>query len=174
MSDDLSCYIQDHLAGATFAIELLSGLREQQEELEVADHAEILLQEIEKDCDVLRSLAAQLGTSTASFKDAVTWMAQKASRIKLNLNTSFGIFEAVEMLSLGVLGKMALWSALRSIQNKPEPILRLDFDELLERARTQYAILEKTRLELASHVLGIDALTHLVRQREETESTLAK
>jgi len=52
--------------------------------------------------------------------------------------SKLGDFEALEALSLGVLGKVKLWDALAQIAQQL-PISELDFDELIKRAQTQHA-----------------------------------
>ena len=81
------------------------------------------------------------------------WTAQKASRFKLNLEEPLGIFEAVEMLALGVQGKLALWNAIRVVQADDNRLAGLNIDELVSRAIKQYEALEELRLQLAPTAL---------------------
>lgn len=51
--------------------------------------------------------AERIGPPACSLKDATAWVAQKVGRSKLTLSESIGTFEAIEMLTLGVVGKLA-------------------------------------------------------------------
>ena len=154
MADPLITYIQDHLAGALFAVGLLGELRQQDYDTEVAQFATQLLAEVEDDRSTLKNLAERLGDQSDSLKDAAAWVAQKASSVKLDLESPLGVFEAIEMLSLGVLGKLALWNALQTIRTTNENLSNLDLDQLKVRAERQHRELEALRLKLAATTLG--------------------
>jgi hypothetical protein len=156
MSDNLPTYMNDHLAGARFAIELLERLRDSTTDKRFADHLSQLLEQIEEDRDVLQGLVDRLGQRRSALKEAGAWLAEKASRIKLPAadDDILGTFETLEALSLGVLGKLKLWQALSLIAAN-EPLLRgLDYDELADRAQRQHDELEAFRLEAAHAALA--------------------
>jgi len=68
------------------------------------------------------------------------WMSDKVSRIKLNREThSLGTFEAMEFLALGILGKLALWDALKTLPPSDSCLQGIDLDYLASRARMQHA-----------------------------------
>jgi hypothetical protein len=146
---NLVVYLQDHLAGARFAVNLLEDLRHQDVDDETANLAARLLPEIHADREVLESLAAELGEDPSTLKEAVAWLAQKASRLKLTMGEPGGIFEAVEVLSLGVLGKLALWHTLEALAATHSAIAALDLTALCGRATSQHAALEDCRRRLA-------------------------
>jgi hypothetical protein len=156
MSEQLALYLNDHLAGARFAIELLERLRDSRTNQRVADVAAQVLPDIEEDRDVLQKLADDAGTGGSPVKEAASWLAEKASRLKLRLTSDgdLGAFEALETLSLGVLGKLKLWRALSQIKISHRRLQQLDFDILIARAQSQHDELEKCRLELARAVLA--------------------
>jgi hypothetical protein len=152
MVDNLITYLQDHLAGARFAVTLLEDLSKQ--DTEVATIARDLLPEIEADKQVLEALIRGLGGEASVMKEAAAWILEKAGRLKLDLDHPLGIFEAVETLTLGVLGKLALWTALQSTSKPNSRVQGLDLDELAIRARSQHEMLESLRLKLAATVLS--------------------
>jgi hypothetical protein len=156
MSEQLALYLNDHLAGARFAIELLERLRDSDGNQPVGDVAAQLLPQIEHDRKALQKLADELGTGGSPVKEAASWLAEKASRLKLRLmsDADLGALEAVEMLSLGVLGKLKLWKALSAIKDSHIPLQHLDFGTLIARAQSQHDELEKCRLQLAQAVLA--------------------
>lgn len=160
MSASLRTYLQDHLAGARFAIDLLNGLCEQTSDQPVAQFASLLLHEIEADCLTLQEAADRIGGEPSRLKELAAWTAQKASRVKLNLDEPIGVFEAIEMLTLGVQGKLALWNALRIIQNGDGRLASLDIDELAARAIAQFTMLEELRLQRAPAALQCSEVIH--------------
>lgn len=149
MTPPLNTYLQDHLAGARFALDLLQGLSEQTIDPPVARFASLLLNEIGDDCATLQTLVDRIGGDPSRLKEFAAWTAQKASRMKLDLNEPIGIFEAIEMLTLGVQGKLALWNALRIVQTSDARLASLDVDRLTTRAVHQFAMLEDLRLQRA-------------------------
>lgn len=151
MADPLVTYIQDHLAGAKFAVGLLTDLSGR--DGEASTLAAQLLSEIESDRSVLEDFVNQLGGDPSTLKEAAAWFSQKAGRLKLALDEPLGVFEAIEMLSLGVLGKLALWTALKAIADSDKRIVELDLDALAKRAMAQHQQLESLRLKLAVNAL---------------------
>lgn len=153
MTPPLNTYLQDHLAGARFALDLLQGLSEQSIDPPVARFAALLLNEVGDDCATLQAVVDQIGGDPSRLKELAAWTAQKASRMKLDLNEPIGIFEAIEMLTLGVQGKLALWNALRIVQSSEARLASLDVERLATRAVHQYAMLEDLRLQRAASAL---------------------
>jgi len=153
MTDPLHTYLHDHLAGATFAIDLLKGLAAQTADSAVAHLAARLLAEVGADCQLLESVLQRIDGEPNHLKEVAAWAAQKASRFKLDLTQAVGIFEAIEMLTLGVQGKLALWNALRVVQISDARLSTLDLDELTSRAIKQFVALEDMRLQLAPSAL---------------------
>lgn len=153
MAHPLVTYLQDHLAGAQFAVSLLKDLSEQGLDPDVARFSKQLLAEVEADRVVLQDCADRIGGETITLKEAAAWVAQKVGRFKLTLNEPIGMFEAIEVLSLGVLGKLALWNALNTIQETDDQFGGINLDELSSRALTQHGQLEELRLKLAASAL---------------------
>jgi hypothetical protein len=154
MNDNLPTYLNDHLMGARFAIEMLERLRDSTKDTLFARHLSELLEQIEEDRDVLQRLIEQIGQQRNVLKEAGAWLSEKASRLKLPVaDESLGTFEILEALSLGVLGKLKLWQAL-SLISAEEPLLTsLDLRHLTSRARIQHDQLEAFRLEAAQGAL---------------------
>ena len=89
-----------------------------------------LLPQIEEDYVVLEGIAHQLAGDVGTLKEVAGWLAEKASRVKLRLggDASIGAFESLEMLSLGVLGKLKLWQVLSLIAAEVPCLSGIDFD----------------------------------------------
>jgi hypothetical protein len=152
MTDPLATYVHDHLAGARFAISLLDDLSKQDQDVRIQRFAQQLRPEIEADVSDLQQLADRLGDPGNAMKEAAAWIAQKASRVKLATHDALGGFESIEMLCVGILGKLALWKALQTLL--PDSRLEsLDLAKLAKRAIQQHAEAETLRLELAASAL---------------------
>lgn len=153
MSSHLEVYLTDHLAGSRFAIGLLDDLAKQSHSHEAAQLAASLLPEIKTDREELERILAECGSTTSSMKELSAWIAQKTGRLKFSLNDRFGIFEAVEFLSLGILGKRALWRALQGLAPAERGTWGHDFEHLVRRADEQHKRVETLRLQLAAETL---------------------
>ena len=155
MSDPLATYVHDHLAGAVVAINLLETMREQYAGEPLGRFAAELLVEVEADQAVLQGLAGRVGAEPSLLKEAVGWLGEKASRLKLGRRGAgeFGTFEALEALALGILGKLGLWRALGLVAATDGRLHGVDFEQLAARAQAQHARVEAHRLEMARTAL---------------------
>jgi len=152
MHDPLATYLHDHLAGSHFAIELLDSIEKQYPGDELGQFARALGADVRQDQEILEQVIERVGKSHLDLMEAVGWLAEKASRLKLRQDASgrgLGTFEALELLTLGVRGKLALWKALQMIRAVDARIPGLDFDHLVTRAEEQYSRAEEQRLKVA-------------------------
>lgn len=157
MNDRLTTYLQDHLAGATFGVNLLRSLREQHAGDAFSDVIAELLADVEADEATLRELVNSSGGGD-TLKEATAWFAERASRLKLRfgVDQELGTFEGLELMSLGVLGKRALWRALEQLKGQEPRLAALDLPRLIARAESQFDRLEHYRLAIAPVALGGD------------------
>lgn len=155
MSDPLATYLHDHLAGAVHAIETLKAMRDRQAGKPLGEFAATLLVEVEADRDTLRKLAESTGAGSSRLKEGASWLAERASRLKLTDESdhSIGTFEALEFLELGIHGKWALWCALDVAAVSDARLKGMDFKQLAERAETQRRLVNERRLEAARRAL---------------------
>jgi hypothetical protein len=154
MPDNLTTYLHDHLAGARFATALLADLEAQNLDDQLARFASTLLSEIEEDKSALEGVLARLESRPSVIKEASAWLSQKVGRVKFQLDSEpFSIFEALEVLSLGILGKLALWNALRLLPTEHDAVQGLDLQHMADRATRQHAEVERRRLHYAELVL---------------------
>jgi hypothetical protein len=155
MTDPLTTYLQDHLAGALQAIELLKAMRDHHVGKPLGEFAAELLVEIEADRDVLARLTERVGGTPGGLKEWGAWVAEKVSRLKLKHGTGDGLgtFEALEFLVLGIHGKSALWRALSLVAPADLRLRGMDFDQLEARAESQHAMVDERRLACARSAL---------------------
>jgi hypothetical protein len=144
--DAVTTYLNDHLAGAQAALALLDRM-----EPHPGDglDLEALRQEIDADREVAVGLLSGWGSSPSGLKQAAGWIAEKLSRPKLDADDALGRFEAFELLSLGILGKRALWRALAEAGGDDPRLADLDLGRLEQRALAQYERVEQARLAWA-------------------------
>lgn len=156
MSEDrLATYVHDHLAGASGALDVLRDLGDNHRGEAFGDFAAQLLAEIEEDRETLQKIANALGGGYSRPKEAVAWAGAKLARFKLgrDLAGDFGVFQALEALGLGILGKVALWRALAVASESDLRLRGVDFERLATRAEVQHAQVEERRLAAARAVL---------------------
>jgi len=153
MDDPLAIYLHDHLAGSSFGVELLEKLASEFAGTSSGEVARDLLEQVRIDRSTLERLIERVGKVNPDLYDAVGWFAERVSRIKLKHDDPVGLgaFEAFEAISLGVLGKRALWEALR--QNGDARLAGLDYSALITRAEQQFQKANQYRLELIDNAL---------------------
>ena len=154
----LGIYLNDHLAGATMGRDLARQLESQGEGTPLGERMGSIAAAIEADREELEDLMERLGTTANPLKQSVTWLTEKVARLTFTGATSgdreLGTFLALETLSLGVEGKLALWQALAAI-GEAEPALEgMNLQDLIRRAETQRVALERERLALAPEALN--------------------
>jgi|SRR5271154_4456016 len=156
MSDPLATYLQDHLGGATHAVELVEAMRDHYKGAALGEFAASLLVDIEADREVLRKLAERVGAGSSGMKELAGWLSEKVARLKMDHGdaTGLGTFEALEFLELGIQGKWALWRALAAAALGDARLQGMDFDQLATRAETQRSKVEVWRLQAARAALG--------------------
>ena len=80
----------------------------------------------------------------------------KLARFKLGPGSSedLAMLETLETLGLGILGKLALWDALKTIAPTDARLSGVDLDLLIDRARAQHSRVEERRLDAARRALA--------------------
>jgi hypothetical protein len=154
----IATYLNDHLAGATAAIQLLEYLE--------AAHAGTpgerffieLRADVEADRQELETLMAGLQISQSRTRQATSWLAEKVTELKLRLDDPAGgtlrIFEALEAVAIGIDGKRALWQALAAAAEDVPGLRLADYERLAQRAEEQRRRVEEVRLQAAKAALG--------------------
>ena len=117
--EELTTYLNDHLAGSVGALELLDRLIEVHQDKPIGKFFEGLRAEIQADQDELKALLGKLKVEESTVRKAGAWIAEKLSRSKIELDgdpaeASAGLFLALEALVLGITGKRSLWRALQA------------------------------------------------------------
>jgi hypothetical protein len=156
--DHLASYLNDHLAGAVAAIELLGHLERAHTGTPIAPTLADLRAEIEADRVTLESLMKRLHVTESGPRKATAWLAERLAWLKLRLDDSghgaFRLFESLEAVSLGIEGKLGLWRTLAMVAPAMADVSGLDYETLMLRAIDQRARAEALRLGAALEALG--------------------
>lgn len=154
----IDIYLNDHLAGSTLGRDLAEQIRQRHEGTPLGEVMAPIATQINEDRDALLELMDKIGTSKNPIKQATGWVTEKASRVKfsgaLEGDRDYGEFMALESLALGVQGKASLWRTLKEVADEYPALRWMNLDELLSRAESQYATIERERL-----ARGRDALS---------------
>ena len=157
MADDhLATYLNDHLAGATIAIEHLDDLEATAKD--IAPALADLRADIEAGREELRSIMRELDIAESRARSAGAWVAEKGARLKMRADDkatgALRRLESLEAVALGIQGKHALWRAL-NVAAEAAPALRArDYDRLVTRAVDQHNRAESLRLDAAKAALA--------------------
>ena len=155
MNEALETYLNDHLAGANSAVQMLERAVDDHAGTPLGPQLAELLGAIREDQAVLRRLIGRLGYSEHSLKQAGAWLAEKVGRLKLggSEERSLARLELFEALALGIHGKLKLWRALRAVAPRHPELQELDLPGLGRRAQEQHDLVEAWRIEAAESAL---------------------
>jgi hypothetical protein len=114
--------------------------------------------DIEADRQALEAFMVQRGITASQPRQAMAWLTEKLSEIKLRLDDSedgaLRRLEALEAVSLGIAGKQALWHALDAVAEDVPGLGGLDYARLVRRAEAQREVVESLRLHATQEALG--------------------
>jgi hypothetical protein len=145
----LSIYINDHLAGATFGLELSRRMASANEGTEFGSGMQRLATEIEEDREVLKEIMNTLEIRADPLKVPLGWTAEKLGRLKLNGQVTgyspLSRLLEIESLSGGVAGKLNLWRCLGDVAVVDARLDGERLSGLADRAKAQLDTLEDLR-----------------------------
>lgn len=153
---NLRIYLNDHLAGSTGGLELARRAGGNSTDPGRTAMWESVRDEIETDREVLKQMLERLDFRSNPVKALLSWAGEKAGRLKPNGQitgpSELGQFVELEMMLIGVTGKLSLWRCLALVD---DPRLRdFEIDELIVRAESQRDRLDEHRLALGSRIFG--------------------
>jgi hypothetical protein len=118
-----------------------------------------LAADVEDDLDTLDTIMASLQVRPNVVKHASGWVGEKISRVKLNPwfngSSRLTVMLEIEVLSLGVEGKLSLWRSLQVIAPATPGLKPPLLDQLVVRAEEQRDGLERERLIESKAVLPL-------------------
>jgi hypothetical protein len=158
--DLLAVYVNDHIAAAAGGIELVSRMIGVHRGTRHEAPLRQLLDELRQEKSDLTATARALGLPVRPYKQVAVWVAEKASRLKLNghVLTRSPLSDLVEFefLASAVRSKRSGFETLRiaaTVDPRIDPVL---LDSLIEQANRQYRWLTDLRREVAAEVFGGD------------------
>ena len=153
----LQTYLNDHLAGSVMAVQMAERTIRENEGGSIAVRLSRVLEEIREDQAVLKGLIERVGAGESPVKKAGAWLAEKAGRLKLGGTDEPGELsrlEVLEILTMGIHGKQALWRLLGTLVDRIPTLGGVDFELLAQRARSQHDRVDARRLETARRVFA--------------------
>lgn len=149
----LLAYLNDHLAGSVIAIEMGEHCRDNHATPALAAFLDGLLGEIESDRTVLKDLIGRLGGDQDTAKKSAAWLGEKAGRLKLRgdepAEVALSRLEQLEVLMLGIRGKLGLWDVLERLSAKDERLRSFDWANLRRSAADQVERVDGQRIRAA-------------------------
>ena len=157
MDQELERYLNDHLAGASGALLLTDEIAEQPDHPPAKSFFRELKEKVQADRALLGELQKAIDKEPSVVMKAAGDIAARVGGLKLMWEGikpgSLGMFEALEMLALGVQGKRLLWLVLREIQPWFPEWSDHDFAGLELEAIRQRDGIEAWRIEAAKESL---------------------
>lgn len=148
--NNLEVYLNDHLAGAVAALELIEHRREKYEGERLEKFFSTLKGDIEADKETLQEVMRSVGIEESTVRQASAWAAEKVARARLKIaGDESGLVLAFEGLIMGIFGKRMLWRAL-AVANVPNTS-KWDFEQLQRRAEDQIERAEAERIQAAQY-----------------------
>jgi hypothetical protein len=157
----LSIYLNDHLAGATLAMQVIRRGVNGDRDHPNAPVLRKLLQDVEEDRATLIRFMERLKVPRSPAKARAAWIAERIGRLKLNGQvvgrSPLSRLEELEFLILGVQGKRRLWTSLARLD--PPEEMADDLDRLISRADSQIESLEERWASTVTEALGAGRLS---------------
>jgi hypothetical protein len=153
----LAIYLNDHLAAATTARELARRTAASNRGSDYGPFLAELAEQIEIDRKALLGIMDRLSVGVDRIKVIGGWGAEKLGRFKLNGRvlgySPLSRLVELELLELGVNGKLALWRSLQRAGADEFPPGAPGLAALVSRAEHQLEQLEAHRLRAAAEAL---------------------
>ncbi|MET7380676.1 hypothetical protein ABZT08_17955 [Streptomyces sp. NPDC005526] len=147
--DLLGIYLNDHLAGATAGTERAHHLAVTCRGSRVGDAMGPIAAEIGEDRRTLLGIMRKLEVPIRRYKVYAGRLGERAGRLKSNgslvRRSPLSTLLELELLHIGVEGKICGWDALRQLAARDDRLDPEQLDRLLERAASQLRTIEDLR-----------------------------
>jgi hypothetical protein len=157
-SHNLATYLNDHLAGSVAGVEMLAHIADKQSGLVDRETILRIKRDVEEDRGTLEALMARLGIDQSRSRKAIGWLSERFTRLKLAADDPgdhhLRAFEMIELISLGIEGKLSLWKSLAAAAPTSPVLGGVDYPTLMARAREQRMLLEPMHAALARTALA--------------------
>ncbi len=153
----LGIYLNDHLAGATAAVELAHRAAAAGRHTNDGEPFEQFAAQAAEEREALLEMMTALGVPVRHYKVYAARVGERAARLKLTghlvRRSALSMLEEVEVLQMGVVGKTAAWRTLRALAERDSRLDRWRLDQLIAAADHQSYVLEELRLRAVTKVL---------------------
>jgi hypothetical protein len=152
----LATYLNNHLTASEGALELLSSLEEAQDNLDVKQLASELRAEIKAEQQALKNLMDQLQITKNKPRQAIGWLGEKFTQVKLQMDDSkdgaLYLLELLELMIIAIEGKHGLWRVLAATGIPGLPAA--DYERYAQQSREQQQRVETFRLAAAKQAFA--------------------
>jgi hypothetical protein len=159
MADRLSIYLNDHLLGATAGLELFRRTARSFSDPSVRAVLADLTDQVAEDREALKDIMSALGVPQRHYKMLAGGIAERIGRLKLNgsllRRSPLSDLVELEMLYIGVTGKVACWEALLQIAPGNSALDADRLQTLVGRGNDQTTRLQELREAAARRALGV-------------------
>jgi len=156
----MAIYCNDHIASAAGGIELVTRMIGAHRGSGHEAGLRQLLDELRQEKSDLIATTRSLGLPVRQYKQAAVWLAEKASRLKLNghlvSRSPLSSLVEFEFLASAVRGKRSGFETLRIAAEIDSRIDKVLLDSLIAQANRQFHWLTEVRREVAAEVFGGD------------------
>jgi hypothetical protein len=146
----IGTYLNDHLAGSTVGVERARMARDANEGTEFAEPLARVCGQIEDDREALVAIIDELGVGRSRIKPVIGWIGERLGRLKPNGQlrgySPLGRVIDLELLILGISGKLRLWTLLGEVLDGESSA---DLPALIRRAEGQRSTIEDLQLRAA-------------------------
>ena len=153
----LATYLNDHYAASVGAVQLARRAAGSNRGTAYGEVLSVLAAEIDEDRQALLLIMQRLSVGPDRVKAALAWSAEKLGRLKLNGQLSgyspLSRLEELEILSLGVEGKLSMWHALA---HAVDGVSEAELEPLIKRGHSQRRRLERQRRDAAAEAFAGD------------------
>ena len=157
----LRVYMADQLALGVLWREIARRSQRSNEGTPVGDALTRVADEIAEDVATFEQIMGRLGFPKARVKPALAIAGERVGRLKLNGRLTeyspLSRFEELDVLRMGIDGKMVLWANLRDLAGLGARLPDVDFGALIERARRQRDTIEPFRQQAGREAFGAPA-----------------
>jgi hypothetical protein len=159
VDDLLRIYMNDQLALGVGWRELAHRAARENQGTELGAALADVATQIREDVETFEALMRRLGFARDRLKIGAAIATERLGRLKPNGQlrgySPLSRFVELDVLVMGIEGKVTLWENLRDLAGLGERLPDVDFERLIARARAQRALLEPFHREAGREALGL-------------------
>jgi hypothetical protein len=153
MTDPLSIYLSDHLAGSVAGISMMETLAQEAGASPLAAKLNRLAAEVREDQDLLRETLEHIDGHPNRLAQAAAWVSEKAGEGRLALSSrshpALGLMQGLESVALGLRGKRAIFRVLAELAGVDPRLAGRPYAAREARTAAQEAMVEEERMAAA-------------------------